>query len=131
MYHYSYGNSLGTITYIWKIPDGPVDQAAVASVFSELTNKQVKYSTRAMRRDYLQKYSRCAKVPKYFLRNIYRTLLNDGSAAVSSEQTAIDERVAQAVLELDDPDIIIDLRKFNGKVNNLQFDPFGMNFRLI
>ena len=55
---------------------------------------------------------------------MYRTLLNDGSAAITSDQAAVDERVAQALLEVDDPDIIIDLRRFNGKVNTCQFDPF-------
>lgn len=61
VYHYAYGNSLGTITYIWKIPGGLVHQnAGVAGVFSELNSMQAKYSTRAMRRDFLQKYSRRA-----------------------------------------------------------------------
>lgn len=63
-------------------------------------------------------------IPKCLLHNIYRTLLNDSSAAVSSDQAAVDERVAQALLELDDPDIIMDLRRFNGKAKNCQFDPF-------
>ena len=109
---------------MWKVPEGPVDHSAVASIFSELTSMQVKYSTRAMRRDFLQKYSQRVSIPKCLLRNMYRTLLNDGSAAITSDQAAVDECVAQALLEVDDPDIIIDLRRFNGKVNNCQFDPF-------
>lgn len=35
---------------------------------------------------------------KSVLRNIYRTLLNYGIAAVSSSQAAVDEHVAQALL---------------------------------
>ena len=73
MYRYAYGNNLGTLTYIWKIPEGPLDQTAVSRVFMHLTNQQQKYSTRAMRLDFLQKYNRLAKIPKSVLRNIYHT----------------------------------------------------------
>ena len=129
VYHYAYGNSLGTITYVWKVPEGPVDHSAVASIFSELTSMQVKYSTRAMRRDFLQKYSQRVSIPKCLLRNMYRTLLNDGSAAITSDQAAVDERVAQALLEVDDPDIIIDLRRLMEKLIIVGLTPFGMNYR--
>lgn len=50
--------------------------------------------------------------------------------AVSSDQAAVDERVAQALLELDDPDIIMDLRRFNGKLRIVSLTHFGMNCRL-
>ena len=66
VYHYAYRNSLGIVTYKWKIEES-VDQNAVGCVFSELTNMQVKYSTRAMRRDFLVK---CSGIPKYMLHNI-------------------------------------------------------------
>ena len=36
MYCYAYGNSMGTLTYIWKIPEGPLDQTAVSRVGSRI-----------------------------------------------------------------------------------------------
>lgn len=123
-YRYAYGNSLGTMTYIWKIPEGPLDQTMVSRVFTSLTDQQQKYSTRAMRRDFLMKYNRLAKIPKFVLRNIYRTLLNDGTSAACSAEAQVDERVAQAVIDLDDPEIVLDLRQMNGKVQSSLFDVF-------
>ena len=124
MYRYAYGNALGTITYVWKTPDGPVDQTAVSHVFADLTMLQKKYSTRAMRQDFLSKYSRLVKIPKCILRNVYRTLLCDGSTASSGIEAEVDARVARAILEVTDPEIILDLHKSNGKVNVSHFDRF-------
>ena len=71
---------------MWKVPGGPIDHNAVAGVFfSELTDMQVEYSTRAMRKDFLQKYCCHVSIPKYLLRNMYQTLITDGSAAATSD----------------------------------------------
>ena len=79
---------------------------------------------RAMRREFLNRYSCLVKVPKMVLRNIYRTLLQDCSAAEYASEAQVDERVAKAVVQLDDPEIIMDLRKLNGNPNSTTFDPF-------
>ena len=39
-------------------------------------------------------------------------------------QQIIDERVAKALIDLDDPDIMLDLRKLNGRVASDKFNPF-------
>lgn len=99
MYHFAYGNSLGTITYLWKIPsDSPIDEGAISRVFAELTSQQSKYSTRAMRRDFLHKYERLAKISKFILRNAYRTLVNDASAASCAAEAQLDECVVAAMI---------------------------------
>ena len=72
------------------------------------------YSSRAMRRDFLQKYNRVGNVSKMVLRNIYRSLLDDSSAPEYQSQGIVDERVAKAVLLVNDPEIILDLRRTNG-----------------
>ena len=59
--------------------------------FTHLTDQQQKYSTRAMRLDFLQKYNGLAKIPKSVLCNINRTLLNDGSSASYSAEAQADE----------------------------------------
>ena len=44
------------------------------------------------------------------LRNMYKMLLHDRSSASNSSEKGVDERVAKAILEMDDPEIILDLR---------------------
>ena len=39
-------------------------------------------------------------------------------------QQIVDERVAKALIDLDDPDIMLDLRRLNGRVTSDKFDPF-------
>jgi len=131
LYKYSYGNNLGTLVYTWKIPiDGPVDDTIIGQVFSQLCHKQSYYSTRAMRREFLSKYSQLVKVPKMVLRNIYRTLLQDCSSAEYASEAQVDERVAKAVVELDDPEIIMDLRQMNGNPKATTFDVFWQELQL-
>ena len=64
MYRYAYGNNLGTLTYIWKILEGPLDQTAVSRVFTHLTDQQQKYSTRAMRLDFFAEVQQACKDSK-------------------------------------------------------------------
>ena len=72
----------------------------------------------------MNQYSHLAKIPKMLLRNIYRTLLNDESAPSCAAQGKVDERVVQAVISVDDPDIVLDLRKANGNPSSTIFDCF-------
>ena len=53
---------------------------------------------------------------------MYKSLVHDSSAASSAVEQKIDDRVAEAILELQDPEII-DLRRLNGKVQST-FDEF-------
>lgn len=62
LYRYAYGNNLGTLTYVWKIPEGPLEQTAISRVFSHLTSFQQTHSSRAVRHDFLQKYIRLAEI---------------------------------------------------------------------
>ena len=125
LYKYAYGNRLGTLIYVWCIPvNEPVDSAVVSRVFSQLSSEQKFYSTRATRKEFMSHYSRVAKIPKMLLRNIYRTLLNDEAASSSATVAKIDERVAQAVISINDPDIVLDLRKANGNPKSTTFDRF-------
>ena len=55
------------------------------------------------------------------LRNTYRTLLHDSTSSVQAE---VDERVAKAAIKLDDPEVILDLRKSNGNPKSSLFYSF-------
>ena len=111
LYKYSYGNNLGTLIYGWKIPvDVSPDETIISRIFAHLTQQQSFYSSRAMRQDFVNKYSRLAGTPKMILRNIYRNLLHDSSAPEYRSEAVVDENVTKAVLQLNDSDIILDLR---------------------
>ena len=44
--------------------------------------------------------------------------------AILGTEQAVNERVANTLVHLDDPDMLLDLRKLNGKVKSSAFDPF-------
>lgn len=50
--------------------------------------------------------------------------IGDDSAAATIEEEIRRERVADFILNQDDPDIIVDLRSLNGKPNSTKFDDF-------
>ena len=92
LYKYVYGNHLGTLNQIcaWKIPENePVDNTITSLIFMQLSTKQLHFSTRGMRQDFLNRYSRIAKAPPMVLRNIYRTLMCDST---SPDQPEVDGR---------------------------------------
>ena len=101
-----------------------MDQTAVSRVISKLTEQQGFYSTRAMRRDYLEKDSWLTRVSKMLLRNIYRTLLGDKASASCSAENEVDGRVVKALIQMSDSDIILDLWRSNGSTKSTTFDAF-------
>ena len=82
MYRYAHGNNLGTLSFVWKTTDNHgVDQTEVARVITKLNKEQSLYATRDMRHEFLEKYNRLAHTSKAVLRNMYRSLTCDQSAA--------------------------------------------------
>ena len=45
-------------------------------------------------------------------------------------EAEVDSRVVKAILEVNDPQIILDLRECNGKVNASHFDKFWEELRM-
>ena len=58
------------------------------------------------------------------LHNVYRTRVNDGTHASCSVEAEVDEHVAQAVVEVDNPEVVLDFRSMNRKVQSSHFDAF-------
>ena len=63
---------------------------------------------------------------KNILRNIFRSLVHDESAPSSHIEGEVDDRLAKYLLDMDDPDIVLDLRKLNGKHSSSKFDDFWL-----
>lgn len=69
------------------------------------------YHTRAMRRHFMDMYGKLMKgTSPYLLRDIYKELAGDASAARTTDESEVDKRLHGA-LENEDPDIIVDLHE--------------------
>lgn len=125
MYRFCHGNSLGTMTFIWRLPSdiSSEDGTATAQAIATLNSQQLQYCTRQMRKDFINQYSRFVKAPTSVLRHMFKQLVHDSSASASAIQQVIDDRVSEAILDAQDPEIILDLRKQNGVVES-SFDAF-------
>ena len=98
IYRFPYRNHLGVAAFMWKIPDvNAIDQTQVARLVAKLNERQQFLATRGMRKDFIDHYSQHVNVSKSVLRNIYRSLTNDASSAVSEHQGEVDKRVDEAL----------------------------------
>ena len=124
LYKFAHGSSIGTLCFVWKTPSDTIDQTKTSQIIAKLTLNQSTYATRAMRKEFIDKYNSLAKTPKSILRNIYKTLVGDDSSGTCSVEKEVDDCVVQALLELDDPQIVIDMREMNGNPKSTRFNQF-------
>ena len=119
MYRFSHGNNIGTITFVWRLPsDSPEDSSSTAKAIANCNKQQKLFCTRQMRKDFVSKYRWFVKAPIRVLHHLYKDLIHDCSAASTAHELAMEEGIAQAIMELEDPEIILDLQKNNGKVGS-------------
>ncbi len=127
MYRFMHGNNLGTLVFLWKTPKEGSEATQNAKLVTDLNQRQKVYSTREMRKEFIQRYARLNSHSKAILRNIYKFLTGDSSCSRSAAEKEVDERVAkpaEEAFELDEPEILLDLRQLNGKPNATVFDKF-------
>ena len=126
LYSYQHGNFLGTEHFIWRIPADLSlrDENENAKALLPVTSNIKVYSTRAMRKQFINKYSHKANISPSVLRAIFHDLCDDPSASESSEQAAVDSRITKFFLSTEDPDLLLDLRVLNGKPGSTKFDIF-------
>lgn len=123
LYSFRHGNNLGTTYFVWKVDPVEVDQQAEMRVLCRIRDLIPIYSTRAMRKDFIETFSNTQQKPAV-LRNLYRFLTNDSSAPETSNQAAVDTRVMEFLLSSEDEELIFDLRKNNGRVKDPKYDAF-------
>ncbi|GES98595.1 hypothetical protein GLOIN_2v1782174 [Rhizophagus clarus] len=113
-YRFNSGNNSFNAISIWKIDEQADEMTTLqenSRIASELQAEAPRYHTRAMRINYQRTCDLLLpKVKSSTLRTIYRMLTGDVSAANTTNDAKVDERVKLA-LELGDPDITIDLRE--------------------
>ncbi len=108
VYKFAHGSSVGTMCFAWKVNAKDVDQTAVSQTISKLNSNQQVYATRAMRKDFFDRYNHLCKTSKAVLRIMFKALAGDSSASNCLAEKEVDDRVAKAVLRLDDPDALLD-----------------------
>lgn len=121
----AYGNSVGTLTFVWKIDQSLSDhQEQNAHVLLKVTEKLPKYRTRDMKKTFLQRYTHVSNCPTMVMRNISKELTKDTSAACSAMEAGINDRVFKFLLSSDDTDLILDMRTLNSRPNSTKFNTF-------
>ncbi|KAK6189772.1 hypothetical protein SNE40_001768 [Patella caerulea] len=126
LYHHRFGNFLGNFTFVWKVPASLAerDDSHDINVLDEIRSDLPTYSTRAMRKKFIERYSKKVSLKSAVLRDIFRFVTQDSAAAETTAQTEVDERFTKYILSSDDADLLYDLRSNNGRPQNEKFDPF-------
>ena len=128
IYKFAYGSNLGTLCFAWRFPNADVHDdthhTRVSHIIAKLTAEQKVYATRAMRSDFLNKFNRICKTSKAVLRNMFKTMVEDNSSSNCAAEKKVDDNVAESLFDLDDPQIVLDLRALNGNPKSTKFDIF-------
>lgn len=74
-----------------------------------------------MRREFTNRYP---SVKPALLRSMYNFLREDASAPVNAAIASVDYRLEECLLAADDPDLVYDLCRNNGRVCDTRYDPF-------
>ena len=97
-------------------------QSRNASVVQKLSASMPQFHSRATRQSFIYLFGRVASVQPSYLREIYRQLTGDASAASSENEKEVDKSVRQ-VLDLEDAKVVVDLRHHN-KSHTSKYEPF-------
>ena len=111
----SLGSNIGNLHFLWKVPGGDPSKCFEKSLPTVEAVKKVlpHYHTRAMRTAVFQKFGRISpSVKPAALRFFYRDLTGDQSAASTSDQEQLDQRIQQ-IIDMEDLNVLSDLRALN------------------
>ena len=99
---YTYTASKTNLNFLWKVPVS-VSETEILNKRSEVKESLAKemplYHTRAMRREFISSFGTVCKVSSGILREAYRRLTGDASAAHDASEAEVDNRIA-AMLDL-------------------------------
>ena len=122
---YRFGNNLGNLVILWKIPENQEYKTTEEiRILNEIRMDYIpRYATRAMQKDFINTYARTGMKPMV-LRNIYKILTGFEFAPESEVQSAVDRRVCDFLLSSDDAELIMDLRSNIGVFRDSKYDDF-------
>ena len=125
LFSFQHGNYLGNMNVVWKLPD-PTERDTVrqVQVVNEIKQNIMKFSTRKMQKDFIDRYKACTGLQPVILRNMYMYLTEFEYQANSANAAEVDERFMKFLLESEDSDLIFDMRKNNGRPAEEKFKLF-------
>ena len=110
------GNNLGTFHFIWPVPVDAAKGEEIltkdTSIVDKITADMPVYHTRFMRRKFLREATLLTAAKPGKLIYLYKTLTGDMSAGENISDDVRRERV-QTLIDIEDPDVIVDLREHN------------------
>ena len=112
---HSSGNNLGNTHFLWRIPENLEVAAMLEKNYSivEKIRSDIKvYHSRAMRNAFKAVCGRVSNMKPAIARELYRRFVGDVSAAESTSEALVDQRV-QAFLDCKDEEVMWDLREKN------------------
>ena len=111
---YSHGNNIGSLHFVWKVLESVDEDISESQRTIEKAKSEIPiFHTRAMKRALASKFGRVSPSMKpVLLRALYKELTNDASASTNLHEAEIDERM-RMILEMEDADIVVDLRHLN------------------
>ena len=112
---YSYTGMKTHLHFIWKTIPSETEQDRMKknmTLRDELKQGFPSYSTRVMRREFIQIFGRVTNTKSAFLREMYRQLTGDQSASTNLVESEVDARIKE-IIEYEDPDLVWDLRVNN------------------
>lgn len=123
---YRYGNYLGNLNIIWKIPKLVRDRNTQKEIQTVNNVKEdiMKFATRQMRKDFIDRYKKCPGMQPVILRNMFNFMTEFEHQSSTDREAEIDERLMRFLLESEDTNLIFDLRKNNGRPVMEKYVPF-------
>ena len=125
---YTYTGGMENLEFAWRVPIS-YDEASLLSsnikVCDKLSPQIPIYHSRAMKRTFVQSFGTITHCKPAFLRRAYQFLTGDSAAASTLSEDETDRRVSE-MLELQDPELVIDLR-IDNKGQPEKFSVFWKN----
>ena len=125
LYQYDQGNYLGNLNFVWKLPS--VEQRSELQTISALeeVRRQIPiYSTRNMRKTFMDRYHEKVGIQQAVLRDMYKFLTGDSASPEYASEKIVDDNFIKWIMNSDDPDLVFDLRENNGRLKNEDYEPF-------
>ena len=117
---YSPGRNIVNLHWIWHTTCTDISSAlqSCQPILKSIRSDIPQFHTRAMRQAVYEKYGLISPSIKIsVLRHMYKDLVGDSSAAATTSQSELDERVC-AFFELEEPDLTYDLRQlYSGRAS--------------
>ena len=114
LYSYHSGDHGGTLWWVWRAPADPADSDNNRSMLlaKELDSHVHVYHTRAMRRDFVERFHLVSNAHRSVLNKMYRFLTGDAAEPATQASKAVLQRL-RICLDAQDEGLAFDLQEVN------------------